>query len=290
MLIKRILTALVLASLAVLVVYKLPAEYFSLVWGVFILIAAWEWLKLCGDSGVLIKIGFFTALLVTMLGIYLWVDIIDILADLFRYPDIRKQTGLIEWTVVPPVLWWILGMLLIRNAPDELLKMQIKRRYLLLLGYFVLTAAWMSLSRLRMFYSEDMVMYFLALIWIADTAAYFAGKKFGKRKLAPEISPGKTVEGMYGALIAAGLFSLVIFGLVVRAQYLFVFDFLFLSLASVLVSIYGDLFFSLLKRRAGVKDSGSILPGHGGLLDRIDALIAAVPLFYGGVYLIYGAI
>lgn len=290
MLIKRILTALVLASLAALVVYQLPPEYFSLLWGVIILVAAWEWIKLSGVSGVLVRILFFVALMVTMVGIHLWVDLIDKLADLFNAPDLRKQTGLIEWAVVPPVLWWILAMLLLRNVPDALLKMQIKKRYLLLLGYFVLTAAWMSLARLRIFYSEDMAMYFLALIWIADTAAYFAGKKFGKRKLSPEVSPGKTVEGMYGALIAAALFSLIIFGVVARAQYLFVLDFLFLSLITVLVSIYGDLFISLLKRRAGVKDSGAILPGHGGLLDRIDALIAAVPLFYGGVYLIYGAI
>jgi phosphatidate cytidylyltransferase len=135
-------------------------------------------------------------------------------------------------------------------------------------------------------------MYLLVLIWAADTAAYFIGKKWGKTQLAPEISPGKTVEGVYGALAAAALCGIVLDLMfkVYNSAFIVAADFVFLSVITVLVSIYGDLFFSLVKRRRGVKDSGSILPGHGGILDRIDSLIAAIPVFYGGVYLIYGLV
>ncbi len=132
-------------------------------------------------------------------------------------------------------------------------------------------------------------MYFLILIWVADIAAYFAGKKYGKIKLAPEISPGKTTAGMYGAL-----FSAIICGLVLSLIYGFPLmiasDFVLLSALTVLISIYGDLFFSAAKRRRGVKDSGSLLPGHGGVLDRIDSIIAATPFFYAGIFLIYKAV
>ena len=130
-----------------------------------------------------------------------------------------------------------------------------------------------------------MTVYFLVLIWAADVSAYFVGKKFGKEKLVEIISPGKTLQGMYGALAAGA-----VCGLLLRIFYPFpimiLADFTLLSVLTVLISIYGDLFFSLVKRQAGVKDSGSLLPGHGGVLDRIDSIVAAAPFFYAGILLI----
>jgi phosphatidate cytidylyltransferase len=290
MLLQRILTALVLVPLAALAVFKLPADYFSLLWGVIILVAGWEWLKLSGVSNILVKILFLLAMAIVMLSVHFWTVILEILAELFNMPEIKKQTGLIELTIVPPVLWWILAMLMLRSSPLALLKIDVKKRYLLLLGFFILSAAWMSLARLRTFYTAEMTMYFLALIWVADTAAYFAGKKFGKNKLAPDISPGKTVEGMYGALVATAVFGFIALKLVAEWNILFVSDYLLLSMVTVLISIYGDLFVSLLKRRVGLKDTGTILPGHGGILDRVDGMIAAAPVFYAGNYLIYGMV
>jgi phosphatidate cytidylyltransferase len=134
-----------------------------------------------------------------------------------------------------------------------------------------------------------MTLYFLVLIWSADIAAYFVGKKYGISKLAPEISPGKTIAGMYGALGAAVVCA-VGFGLIFDFYFVFILDFVLLSAVTVLISIYGDLFFSAVKRIRGVKDTGAILPGHGGILDRLDSLIAAVPLFYAGISLIYRTI
>ncbi|HIP95232.1 MAG TPA: phosphatidate cytidylyltransferase, partial [Leucothrix sp.] len=128
-----------------------------------------------------------------------------------------------------------------------------------------------------------LVLYLVFLIAIADSGAYFSGKAFGKTKLAPELSPGKTREGMFGGLAGATIWSILgaaYFGLP-TAGWLF---FILLSMAVALFSVAGDLFESLIKREAGQKDSGSILPGHGGILDRIDGLLAALPLFTLGVF------
>jgi phosphatidate cytidylyltransferase len=171
------------------------------------------------------------------------------------------------------------------------LHLNIKKRYTLLVGWFILLSAWMFLYRLRAFYGPEMTMYFLLLIWAADIAAYFTGKKFGKTQLAPEISPGKTVEGFYGAM-AAGLAAALCLTIVLQTVYgqvplVTVMNLTVLSLFTVMISTYGDLFISLVKRKRGVKDSGSLLPGHGGMLDRLDSLIAAIPIFYGGIFMIY---
>jgi len=162
----------------------------------------------------------------------------------------------------------------------------LKTGYKALIGWFILLSAWMFLSRLRALYGTEMTMYFLILIWVADISAYFVGKKWGTTKLAPDISPGKTVAGMYGALIS-GLICAVVLSLIYGFQLMIAADFVLLSVLTVLISIYGDLFVSVVKRQRGVKDSGSLLPGHGGVLDRVDSMIAAIPFFYGCIYFVY---
>ena len=176
-------------------------------------------------------------------------------------------------------------MILIRNTPTGVLALNLKLCYKELIGWFILLSAWMFLSRLRIFYGSEMTMYFFILIWMADISAYFAGKKWGKAKLAPVISPGKTVEGMYGALVT-GIVSGGVLSLIYSFQWMVALDFVLLSVLTVLISIYGDLFFSVVKRQRGVKDSGILLPGHGGVLDRIDSLVAAAPFFYGCIYFV----
>ncbi|WP_020563790.1 phosphatidate cytidylyltransferase [Methylosarcina fibrata] len=297
MLLQRVITAIVLAALIGLAVFLLPADYFSLVLALIALLGAWEWTKLIGMDSALQRSLFFLALIVPMLGIHFWTQFLQLLFFGFEklnlgLPDVRYYSGVLEWLVIPPILFWILAMVLIRKLPSSLLRLDMKLCYQALIGWFVLLAAWMFLSRLRALYGTELAMYLLVLIWAADIAAYFTGKKWGKTQLAPEISPGKTVEGVYGALIAAVLcgIALDLIFKVYNSAFIIAADFVFLSVITVLISIYGDLFFSLVKRRRGVKDSGSILPGHGGILDRIDSLIAAIPIFYGGVYLIYGLV
>jgi phosphatidate cytidylyltransferase len=150
-------------------------------------------------------------------------------------------------------------------------------------GVVVLGGAWMALVELQA-RSPWLVLAAMATVWIADTAAYFSGRAFGRRKLAPQISPGKTWEGVYGALAAVAVYALCLvpwagaagFGAPVGAAAVAAWVGFALLLAGI--SVIGDLFESLQKRHAGVKDSGNLLPGHGGVLDRVDALLAAMPL------------
>ena len=286
MLLKRILTASVLAFLIALAVFKLPMEYFSLVIGLITLFAAWEWSNLAGITSLFKRVSFLLVLILPMLGIQFWTQILELIAQTVDWPDVRDYSGILEWLVIPPVLFWILVMILIRNTPAGVLNLTLKTGYKALIGWFILLSAWMFLSRLRAFYGTEMTMYFLILIWVADISAYFVGKKWGSTKLAPDISPGKTVAGMYGALIS-GLVCAVVLSLIYGFQLMVASDFVLLSVLTVLISIYGDLLVSVAKRQRGVKDSGSLLPGHGGILDRIDSMIAAIPFFYGCIYFVY---
>jgi len=289
MLIQRIITASILAALIALAVFKLPTHYFSLLIGLITLLAAWEWSNLAGMTSLVKRILFLLILILPMVGINFWTQFLELLAQATDWPDVRDYSGALEWLVIPPVLFWIVVMILIRNIPLSLLNLKLRTRYKALIGWFVLLAAWMFLCRLRVFYGTEMTMYFLILIWAADISAYFAGKKWGVTKLAPDISPGKTVAGMYGALIA-GMVCAVALSLIYGFQLMIAADFILLSMLTVLISIYGDLFVSVVKRQCGLKDSGSLLPGHGGILDRTDSLIAAIPFFYAGIYLIYRAV
>jgi phosphatidate cytidylyltransferase len=286
MLIQRIITASILAALIALAVFKFPTDYFSLLMGLITLLAAWEWSNLAGITSLVKRVLFLLALILPMSGIYFWTQFLELVAQITDWPDVRDYSGVLEWLVIPPVLFWIVVMILIRNTPLGVLNMNLRIRYKALIGWFVLLAAWMFLCRLRVFYGTEMTMYFLILIWATDISAYFVGKKWGTAKLAPEISPGKTVAGMYGALIA-GMVCAVVLSLIYGFQLMIAADFVLLSILTALISIYGDLFFSVVKRQRGVKDSSSLLPGHGGILDRIDSLIAASPFFYAGIYLIY---
>jgi phosphatidate cytidylyltransferase len=286
MLLQRIITALILVPLVVLAVFQLHPQYFSLLLGLVTLLAAWEWTNLIGINSSFKRSLFLVSLILPMLWIHFWTQFLELTAQVLDWPDVRNYSGALEWLVIAPVLFWILVMILIRNAPLGLLKLEMKTGYKALIGWLVLFATWMFLSRLRAFYDAELTLYFLILIWAADITAYFAGKKFGKTQLAPEISPGKTVQGMYGALIAGGVCAVVL-SLIYDFPWMVASDFAILSVLTVLVSIYGDLFFSVVKRQRGVKDTGSILPGHGGILDRIDSLIAAIPFFYAGIILIH---
>ena len=150
------------------------------------------------------------------------------------------------------------------------------------IGWLVLIATWLAIVQIQA-RSPGMLLALMAIVWIADTAAYFAGRRFGRHKLAPSISPGKTWEGVYGALFAVGAYALALLPLAARNGYAqaltagAVVAWVVLVLLLAALSVTGDLFESLLKRQRGVKDSGNVLPGHGGVLDRIDALTAAMP-------------
>lgn len=289
MLLKRILTAIVLATVAISAIFLLPTLYFYLFIGIIVLIAAWEWMDLSNIGKLRNKLLFLLTLIVPMLGVVFWTQILEMVSLLLEWPGVKDYSGLLDWFVVAPALFWVTIMMLIRKAPEEMIELKLKKRSQALLGWFVLFSAWMFLTKLRAFYGSGAVLYFLALIWIADISAFFAGKKFGKEPLAPLISPGKTVQGMYGAMFSAVICAVAL-ALYYGYSFLSATDIGLLSILTVLISIYGDLFFSLIKRRSGVKDSGSILPGHGGVLDRIDSVIAAAPFYFAGIHFLIPAL
>lgn len=301
MLVQRILTALVLAALVILADFQLPVIFFSLFIAVITLGGAWEWLALTGVDSISKKLLFLVALILPMLGVTYWTVFLELMGEAMEWPEIKDYSDALEWLVIAPVLFWVLAMVVIRQTAPQLLVMEFKPRFQAFVGWLVLLSAWMFLSKLREYYGPEMMLYFLVLICVADISAFFVGKKWGKEQLAPDISPGKTVQGMYGALASAVVCGI---GFYVGGKFFFgessepqdeelwflnelvSIDIVFLSVLTVLVSIYGDLFFSLVKRRKGVKDSGNLLPGHGGILDRVDSIIAAAPFFYAGILLI----
>lgn len=184
-------------------------------------------------------------------------------------------------------VWWAAAIVIWLMALSWVSKFPTSTNWygqrLSIMGIIILTAAISA-----MFYlwqqSAWWLMYVFLLVWCADSGAYFVGRKFGKRKMSPNVSPNKSVEGLVGGLVTGLVVVLAIslFKLQLSGSELLLF--ILLSLITILASVLGDLFESMLKRRAGVKDSGTILPGHGGVLDRIDSLLSATPIFALGFW------
>ncbi len=264
MIAQRVTTALLLAPVAVLLTLKLPGFWFGVLLGCILTGAAWEWCRL-RDAG-LFQFGVAGAVLVIL-----------VLQG-------RHFESLLTWGIAGSALVW--GYLAVRIVQGRLsAESLIPRSYAL--GIFLLCAAWSAMILLHGLPDGPLLtVALLCVVWTADTMAYLCGKAFGKRKLAPKISPGKTVEGMIGGMLGA-LLVLLAFGywaLQMRGVQLGIWT-VCGGLAAVF-SVAGDLYQSLLKRLAGVKDSGGLLPGHGGILDRIDGAIAALPVFVAGWFLL----
>lgn len=261
----RVLTAVVLVPAVLAALFLLPPFAWSLLLVGVIGWAAHEWGRLAAFPPPL-HASFVTATLFVSLALLLFPD----RAVAYDYALGLLAVASVFWIVVAPL--WV-----VQRWPTQM------RVPMALLGVVVLVATWVALVDLRA-RSPWVVLAAMAVVWIADTAAYFSGRAFGRRKLAPQVSPGKTWEGVYGAWIAVGVYALTLVPLATAAAFrppvnalsiaLFV---AFLVLLAA-VSVVGDLFESLMKRHAGVKDSGTALPGHGGILDRTDALLAAMPI------------
>jgi phosphatidate cytidylyltransferase len=183
------------------------------------------------------------------------------------------------------LVWWCVCFLLVRSYPVGSSGWG-SRGARSLMGVLVLVPAWVGLNHLRL---EDFlfghttnnlwaILYVFCMVWVADIGAYFAGRAFGKAKLAPRVSPGKSWAGVWGGLVAVGILA-VVAGVLASATVSDTLILVVASLATGLVSVLGDLLESMLKRFRGIKDSSQLLPGHGGILDRIDSLTAAIPVF-----------
>lgn len=268
MLAKRILTAVILVPLVLAALFLLS----PLMWGIVslaaIVIAAGEWANLAGFREHT-RLMFIGGLLLMGANLLFgpWSGFADGWPHGIVLAVCAVATGF--WLLVAPP--W----LKLRWQPRSPLPLAIA-------GWVVLLGAWVAVVELQA-RSPWLLLAAMAIVWIADTAAYFAGRAFGRRKLAPHVSPGKTWEGVYGGLAAVACYALALIPFAASSGFagpispIAVVAWIVCALALAALSVVGDLYESLLKRSANVKDSGRLLPGHGGVLDRIDALVAAMP-------------
>jgi phosphatidate cytidylyltransferase len=264
----RILTAAILIPSFLAALFLLPELYWSFLMLFVCAIGLLEWADMAKLS-VRLKVCY---VLIPFLICALLVLVKEGMLAQHWLVDIYHP--LMFWSILLATIFWILV------APVWLVtRYQIKNRLLtLIIGLALLVPTWFAMVSLRNM-SYWFLLSVMLVVWIADSAAYFAGKRFGKHKLAPLISPGKTWEGAAGAILAVTLYGLILC-LVFDESY-----WLIVGLWTLVVlSIMGDLLESLIKRQAGVKDSGKLLPGHGGILDRIDGLIPTLPLTMFYVY------
>ena len=267
MLKQRVITGVILALGVLLGVLLLPSSVFAVVaMIVLISIGGWEWANLVGCTEEKKRNRFVMVLLLVATIAYMWTSI--------------------HWfLIIIGAFWWAYALYLLMNYKRNQSGIEGKAWLLPASSFLVLIPAWLSLIELHE--TPVLVLYLIFLVAIADSGAYFTGKAMGLIPLAPELSPGKTQEGFKGGLLGAGIWSLLAawyFGLSFGNAILFI----SLSLFVAALSVAGDLYESLMKREAGRKDSGSLLPGHGGVLDRVDGLLAALPVFTVGLLMVDG--
>ena len=263
---QRVVTAFVLGPVVMAAVLLLPTPGFAAFLGLVALGAAWEWGALAGLEGRPARAAFVA---LAALGLLL----------LWLFPDWRP------WLVAAGALWWAVQAVRIAGVREIAPCVGCQPRQLAA-GLLVLAAPWSAMVDLHEVdrHGPLLVLFLMMLVWTADSLAYFVGRRWGRTKLAPAVSPGKTRAGVYGALAGAALWGLILGwarslgpgGTLVAAL---------VCVVAVLASVVGDLYESLLKRQRGVKDSSQLLPGHGGLLDRLDSLTAAAPVFVLGLTL-----
>ncbi len=269
MLKQRVLTAVILASVIICSVIFLPTKIFALLLAAIICVGAWEWTTCAGFDSVAHKIAYVSVIFMSLMAC---LSVLD-----------KPWVVLI---IACGLVWWLLAMYLVIHYQSNMTIDPVSSSLKAIIGGLILIPSWLSLILIHAKTTGiSLILFLFFLIWIVDSAAYFSGKKFGNKKLASNVSPGKSWEGVYGALLMSLLFG---------TGYAFHTDmklfvailFILLTLFTVSFSILGDLIESMFKRIAGIKDSSQLLPGHGGVLDRIDSLTSAAPVFFAGLWVI----
>lgn len=264
---QRVITALVLAPLMIGGIFFLPLYEFGLFIGLIATVAAWEWANLAGftkqPSRVFYALAMACAVYVAM--------------------QLRMDASFEFYSLVAAAAWWLLALGFVLTYPksaDAWANVPVRA----ILGFVVLIPMWVGFMHLKAQpHSNWLIVYLMLVIWGADTGAYFAGKTWGKAKLAPKVSPGKSWAGFWGGLatsmlVAAG-FAYIWNSNIQSLSTAAIAKLFVIAAITMLVSVLGDLSESMLKRQRGIKDSSNLLPGHGGVLDRIDSMAAAVPVF-----------
>lgn len=265
----RVLAALVMGPLAIAAILLLPTPWMAALSAAIFLLGLWEWLKLAEIDDPIARGVLLVANLLMMVAI-VWAS--------------RSSSGgsmvLFQLMSLIGAVWWLLSLLWLRHYEFASDHDTHARVFKLAAATLSVIPAWCALALIHAERPNGQYWLLVALmiVWFADSGAYFAGRTFGKRKLSPRISPNKTIEGLIGGIVAGMVVALIGAALigVELAQYPGV---ALVAAWTILFSVVGDLFESLLKRHVGVKDSGDLIPGHGGVLDRIDSVLAALPVF-----------
>ncbi len=263
---QRSITALVLAPLFIWAIFAMPKHYFSYLLLAFVALGALEFSRLIKINQLAGRI-LFTVFIVGCA----WIA--------------NNHGGNLQTLLYVSIAWWFLNLFWVFSYPNNAQAWFGSGIIRVMNGVMLLVPMWVALVNLQAQHGASYFLLLMALIWGADSGAYFVGIKFGKHKLAPKVSPGKSIEGVMGGVI----FALIVMIVFLQTQaidsekYL---SYLVLAIIVSSVSVLGDLFESLFKRESGMKDSGQILPGHGGILDRIDSLTAAAPFFLVGLNLL----
>ena len=257
MLRERVITALLLAPLVMLVIFWVPHVVTLAALALLVIGAAWEWSAFPRFTQYSAR-ALYVAVVAACIVATWWFGV---------------QRDEIDRLIHIALLWWVFALIWVAIAPAR-----VNRTTAAGAGLLVLVPAWLALSRLHAL-GPELLLFLILLVVAADVGAYFAGRSFGRNKLAPRVSPGKTWEGVLGGFAAAALMAAIgVWWFKVDAP-----RFAALCIIVVVASIIGDLTESLFKRHAGLKDSGTLLPGHGGLLDRVDSITAAAPVFLVGL-------
>ena len=278
MLKQRVITALILAPLALFAILFLPLLGFEILIGFVVALGAWEWANMSGLRAAPQK-AIFTAFIVTccvLLAIYQPTHLIwhhGTLNDVYK-TILAIAAG-----------WWVLSLGMILAYPRYTAAWRNSVLIRCMFGVLTLVPTWVAVVSLRTslydidpFYGASLIFYVLGIVWAADIGAFFIGVKFGRHKLRPNVSPGKTFEGLLGG-IGASTAIIAFAALHYQVDPTRIWLHALIGGLTVGVSALGDLNESMFKRCAGIKDSGNLLPGHGGILDRIDSLTAAFPIF-----------
>ena len=242
------------------------------------MLGAWEWSPLMGVTKKSGRIAYTVVVGAIIGGLSLLVPYQHLWTDGSLEP-------LIYYTILVGGIWWVCALALIVNYPSSRRLWSRTRSIVGLFGLLIFVPTWAALVTVRSinidvqpYFGGWVVLFILLLVWAADVGAYFAGVRYGRNKMMPAVSPGKTMEGLCGGISLAFVVMMVVshWTKIPADQFT---GYYLTGLFTVVASVFGDLNESMFKRAAGVKDSGSILPGHGGILDRIDSLTAAVPIF-----------
>ncbi len=264
MLKQRVITALILLPIVLGAVFGLGRVPFAVIAGVFFVVGGWEWSGMMRGPGQGARLLWCLSLALLMVAV-----------------EICRPA----WVLNALPLWWLLALVMVLGYPGNA-RLWFRTPIMVVVGWLLLIPSWAAVVELQDHGALGLagpwaLLFILVWVWAADTGAYFAGRAFGRHKLAPLVSPGKTVEGLVGgALLALAVVALVYATGWLRATLPAL---LIVALMTVLASVLGDLFESMVKRERGIKDSGSVLPGHGGMLDRIDSVTAALPVALAGL-------